>query len=46
MVNDVSGHPIGPIFKDKAVKEKPFCQPKLRNIPEERRPDLHRSGRL
>ena len=40
MVTDVSGHPTGPTYKGKAVKEKPFCQPKLRNIPKERRPDL------
>jgi hypothetical protein len=40
LITDVSGQPMGPIFKGQAV------QPTARNIPEERRTKLHRGGNL
>ena len=50
-VNDVSGQPIGPIFKRQTVQISPETSvtnhsPTLRNIPEGRRSHLHRGGSL
>jgi hypothetical protein len=46
LVPEVSGQPIGAIFKGFPEKSVTNYQPTLRNIPEERRFHLHRDGSL